>query len=96
MTLMNSKAWDNLPADTQQVLIECGNTVNAEALARIQGDVEKAWQTLRDNGVEIYKLSSDELPLWIGALNKTYDVYRKAVGDDKKIDSLFEAIRKYR
>ncbi len=70
---INDAAWEKLPPDVQQLLLEVGAEVETGAVKVIAGASEKTYAKLTDAGMTVYDLPDNVLDQLAGALQTVAD-----------------------
>lgn len=89
---MNKDFYDNLPANTQQLLME--EAQKAEAWIRDQAQIEdeESAKKLEELGMEVYRVPAEDIPMWKEKAMPVWEEYEKVAGDLGK--ELLEIVEK--
>lgn len=80
--ITNKEFWDGLPEDIRTELENIADEVEEE-IANVVSDIEaRDLAVLEESGIEITKLSSEELQAFKDAMMPLYDQYRDSIGAD--------------
>jgi TRAP-type C4-dicarboxylate transport system substrate-binding protein len=79
---INLDAWDSLPADLQQIMVEQGNKYTDD-MEQVQLDFwQGGYKTCEENGVTLYYLPEDERARWQAICEPIVEEYWKEIGDE--------------
>lgn len=91
--LMSKKFWDGLPSDLQEIVQE-GATVARDEQRRINGEyTDELVAGLREQGMTVTELSSEELKAFQEATKGTIDVFKDEIGAEY-VESVLAEIEK--
>ncbi len=77
---INRKSYDKLDAAQKQALDEAAKEVQASIRQNAKAEDLKALEDLKANGMEVYVVPEEELPLWREATKSVWDTYVKENG----------------
>ena len=89
---MNPDAFDSLPSDLREILIECAWEAAAWQTQTEINDVRNAYAELESRGVTVHRLSDSERQAWIDYARSLDDRFRAEMGADA-VDAMLEAVR---
>lgn len=93
--VVNSDAFDALDADLQDIVRQCALDAAAWQGEQERKDEVLAYDTLKENGVEIYNLTAEDRKTWHEYADSVSDKLRNAVGADA-YDAVLDIVTKAR
>lgn len=88
---MSSNAWNKLPADLQELLVEyIDKFIDLEREYNIRDD-ENYLKLMVDSGIEVYEPTAEEAQQFIDATAGVVDIIRERVGDEL-VDAYIKAV----
>jgi tripartite ATP-independent transporter DctP family solute receptor len=88
---INEAKWQTIPADLQEIFIECANEVMEKQFSDRKVTDEEAIQTMKDANVEIVQVPAEERAKMIEAIQSIYDKYVNTYG----LGDLIATLQKY-
>lgn len=79
--MVNMEWWDTVPPDLQQIIVEAVQKGADYTKQAAQEDTEKSLQALKDAGVEVYVVPTEELDQWKEATKPVWDTYIQTGGE---------------
>jgi TRAP-type C4-dicarboxylate transport system substrate-binding protein len=94
---INLDAWNDLPGDIQDILLEEAQTASDAIDALCKSEWESDFASLEDLGVEIYFVPQDEIDRWKDAASSVIDSMLATLGDfgDEVMDIAEDANDQY-
>lgn len=77
----NLEWWDSLSDEERDVLLKAGSDAAASIRASIAGSEKDAYQVIKDNGLEIYELNSEERQVFVEATEPVREAFKKHTGE---------------
>jgi len=89
---MNLDVWKELPPDVQQAILDVGKSLKDEAIRKVEEDIQRSLDTLKEKGIEVYIIPKEETDRWLPVLKKPlWDWYLGKSGETgKKITGIIE------
>ncbi len=76
----NLEWWDSLSDEERDVLLKAGSDAAASIRASIAGSEKDAYQVIKDNGLEIYELNSEERQVFVEATEPVREAFKENTG----------------
>lgn len=93
--MISDSFYQSLPADLQQVVLDANEYAKAAVKETASNILTNGIQTLRDNGVEVYEPTEEELAEWHAAYaNACMELAKEQIGADT-VDDFVAAIAQY-
>ena len=80
MVLINEEKWNSIPADLQEIIMECAAENQEKQLADRKTLGEEAMRIISDDGVEVNDISDEERKRMRDACQSIYDEYADEYG----------------
>ncbi len=77
----NLEWWDSLSDEERDVLLKAGSDAAASIRASIADSEKDAYQVIKDNGLEIYELNSEERQVFVEATEPVREAFKKNTGE---------------
>lgn len=93
--LISNKYWDELPDDLKEAVKEAAIEAMEYQGQKEVKDTEKAFEELKDRGIEVYRLTDEERQTWIDYARSKDDEFKEFVGEDV-FNEIFKAVESYK
>lgn len=93
--MISDSFYQSLPDDLKQVVLEANEYAKAAVIETANNILVNGIQTLRDNGVEVYEPTEEELAAWHAAYaSQCMELAKEQIGADE-VDAFVAAIAQY-
>lgn len=81
----NLNWWNSLPEDVQEAIMEASKVAQEASWEKAMNDDQMYKDKMRENGMELYKPTPEELELWKESAAPLYDEFAKTSDKAKEI-----------
>lgn len=87
----NLEWWNKLPEDVQAAILEASKVATEASIEKAREDDQMYKEKMKENGMELYKPTSEELQQWKAS---TKDIYNDFLQSSDKAKQLMDAVQK--
>ena len=91
---INQEKFDGLTKEQQQILTDASQEIQGWALDFDKKEGETAIKLLKDEGVEVNELTSEQQQLFVDVSKKAYPIFKDLVKDDEFFGEILEFVGK--
>lgn len=93
--MISETFYQSLPDDLKEVVLEAGDRAKVKTMAVVDDIIKNGIETLKDNGVEIYEPTEEELKQWRAAYAENTLALAKEEMGEEVVEKFLEAVKKY-
>ena len=93
--MISEQFYQSLPDDLKEIVLEADTIAHQATMETVDSIITNGIQTLKDNGVEIYEPTEEELKEWHDAyVDNTLALAKKEMGEET-VNDFLTAVNEY-